>query len=75
MKKILLSVPAVAAVSSFAAGGGAATGWTPSAADVTSATGTLESWGGLIIAGIGGVVAVAAGLRLLVKGINRAVGK
>lgn len=75
MKKILLSVPAVAAVSSFAAGEGAATGWTPSAADVTSATGTLESWGGLIIAGIGGVVAVAAGLRLLVKGINRAVGK
>lgn len=74
MKKILLSVPAVAAVSSFAAGGGAS-GWTPSASDVTSATGTLENWGSLIIAGIGGVIAVAAGLRLLVKGINRAVGK
>lgn len=76
MKKILLSVPAIAAVSSFAAGGGAAAeGWTPSASDVTSATGTLETWGGYIIAGIGGVIAVAAGLRLLVKGINRAVGK
>lgn len=75
MKKIILSVPAVAAVSSFAAGGGSATGWTPSASDVTSATGTLETWGSLIIAGIGGVIAVAAGLRLLVKGINRAVGK
>lgn len=76
MKKIILSVPALAAVSSFAAGGGAAaTGWTPAESDVTAATGTLETWGGLIIAGIGGVVAVAAGLRLLVKGINRAVGK
>lgn len=75
MKKILLSVPAVAAVSSFAAGDGSAAGWTPSATDVASATGTLETWGSLIIAGIGGVIAVAAGLRLLVKGINRAVGK
>ena len=75
MKKIILSVPAFAAVASFAAGSGDATGWTPSAADVTGATGTLESWGALIIGGIGGVVAVAAGLRLLVKGINRAVGK
>lgn len=74
MKKLMLSVPALAAVSSFAAGSGA-TGWTPSASDVTAATGTLESWGALIIGGIGGVVAVAAGLRLLVKGINRAVGK
>lgn len=74
MKKVILSVPAIAAVSSFAAGG-STSGWTPSATDVSSATDSLVTWGGLIIAGIGGVVAVAAGLRLLVKGINRAVGK
>lgn len=75
MKKIILSVPAFAAVASFAAGEGATTGWTPAESDVTAATSTLESWGGIIIGGIGGVIAVAAGLRLLVKGINRAVGK
>ena len=74
MKKLMLSVPALAAVSSFAAGSGS-TGWTPAETDVTAATSTLSTWGGMIIAGIGGVVAVAAGLRLLVKGINRAVGK
>ena len=74
MKKLMLTVPALAAVSSFAAGSGAS-GWTPAESDVTAATSTLSTWGGMIIAGIGGVVAVAAGLRLLVKGINRAVGK
>lgn len=73
MKKVIFAVPAIAAVSSFAA-----VGTTPSwatAANVSSATQGLVTWGGLIIAGIGGVVAAAAGLRLLVKGINRAVGK
>ncbi len=74
MKKIVMSVPAFAAVASFASEGGS-TGWTPSASDVTSATSDLITWGGYIIAGIGGVIAVAAGLRLLVKGVNRAVGK
>lgn len=71
MKKIIMSVPAFAAVASFADAGG----WAPSKADVTSATSDLVTWGGYIIAGIGGVIAVAAGLRLLVKGVNRAVGK
>ena len=75
LKKLVYSAPVLAAASSFAAGSGAATGWTPSDSDVTAATSTLSTWGGMIIAGIGGVVAVAAGLRLLVKGINRAVGK
>ena len=76
MKKIIMAVPAVAAVASFAeTGGGAGTGWTPSTQDVTNATSDLITWGGYIIAGIGGVIAVAAGLRLLVKGVNRAVGK
>jgi len=76
MKKLILSSPVFAAVASFAAGGGgAATGWTPDEGTVTDATSTLETWGGYIITGIGGVIAVAAGLRLLVKGINRAVGK
>ena len=42
---------------------------------MTGATSGLVTWGGLIIAGIGGVIAAAAGLRLLVKGVNRAVGK
>lgn len=73
MKKVLLAVPAVAAVSSFAATS-TAPDWA-TAANVTNATSGLVTWGGLIIAGIGGVVAAAAGLRLLVKGINRAVGK
>jgi hypothetical protein len=35
----------------------------------------LTDWGSYVILGIGGVLVVAAGLRLLVKGINRAVGK
>lgn len=76
MKKILMAVPAVAAVASFAetTGGSTAPSWA-TAENVTSATSGLVTWGGLIIAGIGGVVAAAAGLRLLVKGINRAVGK
>jgi len=73
MKKVLLAVPAVAAVSSFAATS-TAPDWA-TAANVSNATSGLVTWGGLIIAGIGGVVAAAAGLRLLVKGINRAVGK
>lgn len=75
MKKIIMSVPAVAAVASFAeTTSGSAPNWA-TAANVESATSGLVTWGGLIIAGIGGVVAAAAGLRLLVKGINRAVGK
>ena len=73
MKKIALAIPAVAAVSSFAATS-TAPEWA-TAANVTSATSGLVTWGGLIIAGIGGVIAAAAGLRLLVKGVNRAVGK
>lgn len=75
MKKIIMAVPAVAAVASFAeTTGSTAPSWA-TAENVTSATSGLVTWGGLIIAGIGGVVAAAAGLRLLVKGINRAVGK
>ena len=73
MKKSILAIPAIAAVSSFAT-----TSNTPdwaTAANVTNATDGLVTWGGLIIAGIGGVIAASAGLRLLVKGVNRAVGK
>lgn len=73
MKKVIFAVPAIAAVSSFAATS-TAPSWA-TAANVSAATESLVTWGGLIIAGIGGVVAAAAGLRLLVKGINRAVGK
>lgn len=74
MKKIIYAVPGIAAVASFAETGSSAPDWA-TAANVTNATSGLVTWGGLIIAGIGGVVAAAAGLRLLVKGINRAVGK
>jgi len=73
MKKLIFAVPALAAASAFATTP-TAPDWA-TAANVTSATSGLVTWGGLIIAGIGGVVAAAAGLRLLVKGINRAVGK
>lgn len=73
MKKVIFAVPAIAAVSSFASPS-AAPSWATSQ-NVSAATEGLVTWGGLIIAGIGGVVAAAAGLRLLVKGINRAVGK
>lgn len=72
MKKILYAVPAFAAVASFA---DTNTPEWATAGNVTKATEGLVTWGGLIIAGIGGVIAAAAGLRLLVKGVNRAVGK
>lgn len=42
---------------------------------VDTVTGDLATWGGYVIVGIGVVLVVSAGLRLLVKGINRAVGK
>lgn len=75
MKKSLFAIPVLgAAAASFASTGSTAPSWA-TAANVESATDGLVTWGGLIIAGIGGVVAAAAGLRLLVKGINRAVGK
>lgn len=77
MKKIIYAIPALASVSAFADGGDAGTtaaSWV-NAQNVSAATSDLVSWGGLIIAGIGGVIAAAAGIRLLVKGINRAVGK
>lgn len=71
MKKLILSIPALAAVSSFAQ--------TPTngltEANVTKATEDLVTFGGYIIGGIGLVIATSAGLRLLVKGVNRAVGK
>lgn len=73
MKKIAFAIPAVAAASSFATTSNAPS-WATEA-NVTAATSGLVTWGGLIIAGIGGVIAAAAGLRLLVKGVNRAVGK
>ena len=74
MKKIALAFPALAAVSSFAAGGTAATNGLTEA-NVTAATKDLVQFGGYIIGGIGLVIATSAGLRLLVKGVNRAVGK
>ena len=74
MKKIALAFPALAAVSSFAAGSGSATNGLTQA-NVTAATQDLVTFGGYIIGGIGVVIATSAGLRLLVKGINRAVGK
>lgn len=71
MKKLIYAVPALAAVSSFAQ--------TPTngltQANVEAATSDLVTFGGYIIGGIGVVIATSAGLRLLVKGINRAVGK
>lgn len=42
---------------------------------VDTVTTDLATWGGYVIVGIGVVLVVSAGLRLLVKGINRAVGK
>lgn len=42
---------------------------------VDTVTEDLATWGGYVIVGIGVVLVVSAGLRLLVKGINRAVGK
>lgn len=71
MKKIALAFPALAAVSSFAAT--TTNGLTE--ANVTKATSDLVQFGGYIIGGIGLVIATSAGLRLLVKGVNRAVGK
>lgn len=73
MKKVLYAVP-VLAVASFAQTGGG-TGATLDQSTITSATSALEAWGAVIVGGIGGIIAVAAGLRLMVKGINRAVGK
>lgn len=67
IKCALVGVPLLAA-SSFAA-------WTPAQTDVDSVAGELSDWGGYVIKGIGIVIVCAAGLRLLVKGINRAVGK
>lgn len=69
MKKVLYAVPFLA-VASFAS-------QVPTLDDtaVSGATKALSDWGAYIITGIGGIIAVAAGLRLLVKGINRAVGK
>lgn len=75
MKKVLFAVPVAGALASaFAETTSNAPDWA-TAANVSSATSGLVTWGGLIIAGIGGVIAAAAGLRLLVKGVNRAVGK
>lgn len=74
MKKALLAIPGFAAVASFAETSSNTPDWA-TATNVTNATSGLVTWGGLIIAGIGGVIAAAAGLRLLVKGVNRAVGK
>ena len=42
---------------------------------VDTVTEDLSTWGSYVIIGIGVVLVVSAGLRLLVKGINRAVGK
>lgn len=74
MKKVLFAVPFAGALASAIASEPTAPSWATSA-NVTAATSGLVTWGGLIIAGIGGVIAAAAGLRLLVKGVNRAVGK
>lgn len=75
MKKVLFAVPVAGALASaFATTPSTAPSWA-TAENVTNATSGLVTWGGLIIAGIGGVIAAAAGLRLLVKGVNRAVGK
>ena len=54
MKKIIYAVPGIAAVASFAETGSSAPDWA-TAANVTNATSGLVTWGGLIIAGIGGV--------------------
>lgn len=72
MKKIVFAFPAIAAVSSFAA---APTTNGLTEANVTKATQDLVQFGGYIIGGIGLVIATSAGLRLLVKSVNRAVGK
>lgn len=74
MKKVLFAVPVAGALASAFATESTVPDWA-TAANVTNATSGLVTWGGLIIAGIGGVIAAAAGLRLLVKGVNRAVGK
>lgn len=74
MKKVLFAVPVAGALASAFAETSNTPDWA-TAANVTNATSGLVTWGGLIIAGIGGVIAAAAGLRLLVKGVNRAVGK
>lgn len=42
---------------------------------VDSITDDLATWGSYVLLGVGTVLLVSAGLRLLVKGINRAVGK
>lgn len=73
MKKIALSIPAVAAVASFAETP-ASTTWN-STKTIADATSDLVTFGGYVLTGIAGIIGVSAGLRLLVKGINRAVGK
>ena len=74
MKKLICAVPLALSVASFAAGDAGGSTF-PSEDMVESATSDLVTWGGYIIGGIAGVIAVSAGLRLLVKGVNRAVGK
>lgn len=69
-KKLIFAAPAVAAVSSFAS----TTSWN-SQEGVTSVTSDLVTYGGYVITAVGTVIAVVAGLRMLVKGVNRAVGK
>lgn len=68
MIKKLLAVPAVAAVASFAAD---APGWAPQGYDSTAFDGVL-SYAAPI--GIGVVIAVA-GVRVVIKLINRGAGK
>lgn len=74
MKKLLYSAPVLAIGSASAQTGGAtSTGLTEQ--NVQSIADDLVTVGGYVAGAIGGVVAVAAGLRLVIKGINRAVGK
>lgn len=71
MKKVLALVP-LAAAATFASTG-SSTGIDSST--VGLATSGIIATGVAVASGIGGVIAIAAGIRLLVKGINRAVGK
>lgn len=71
MKKALLAIPGLAAVSSFASTTASAPDWWPSSVTTTVFDGVLTSVAPIAIAVVVGV----AGVRVAIKLINRGAGK
>lgn len=71
MKKALLAIPGIAAVSSFASTTSTVPSWWPSSVDSTVFDSTLLTVAPIAIAVVVGV----AGVRVAIKLINRGAGK